>query len=302
MDATIRRATLDDAPAVIDFTRDTWPEREGGDYVPDVFEDWVETDDETQRTLVAEADGVVAGLVRVTFLSDYEAWCQGIRVRPDYRNSGIATRLNHAAFDWARERGATVARNLVFSWNVGGLVLSRATGFEPVAEFRWTHPDPDPDADPEAGVAADPDAAWTYWGTSGARTALAGLALDLDESWALAELTRERLARAADETRLLVVRRDGARGFAYRVRDYERDGERWAEYGVGAWADPDAARSLFDAVRRDAAAIDADRTRLLIPETPRSVSDAAAAGADPDPEPDFVHAADLTRPASSFQS
>jgi hypothetical protein len=113
-------------------------------------------------------------------------------------------------------------------------------------------------------------------------------------------LTREKLLTAADEDRLFVVGDDGTRGFTYRNRVYDRpndDGEEetWAEYAVGAWADLDACRSLFAAIARDAASVDADRTRVLIPESARWVSDVAASRVSVSEEPDFVMVADLTR-------
>ena len=298
MTGTIRRAESGDADAIKAFTADTWPELDGGDYLPDVIDDWIESDDEDRRTLVAEVDGAAAGVVQAVLLSPWEAWVQGMRVAPEHRGEGLGTDLTRAAFEWARGEGATVARNMVFSWNAMGLGLSRAAGFEPVAEFRWAQPEPDADVDSGAELSAEPAAAWRFWQESDARTALSGLALDPDETWAVSDLTRERLAWAADETFLGVVQDGGTRGFAFRVRDFERDSdgeaERWAEYGVGAWADVEAAESVLAAVSRDAAAIGADRTRVMIPETPRAVSDAALAGVAFSDEPDFVLAADLT--------
>lgn len=301
-DVAVRPAEPDDHEAVVGFTRDTW---ETGDYLPHVFEEWVRTDGDSQRTLVAEVGGEVVGVVQVVLLSDWEAWGQGIRVHPDYRGQGVSMALTRACFDWARERGAVVQRAMVFSWNVQGLGQARASGYEPVAEFRWAHPRPDPAADPtragpSAEVVADPDAAWSLWTASAARTALSGLTLDDGESWALSELTRDRLARAADDDALFAVRTDaGIRGFAHRVRSYEREDDdgierTWAEYGIAAWRDADAARAVFDAIRRDAARAGADRTRVLVPETPGAVSDAALARVEVDGEPDFVMAADLT--------
>lgn len=296
MDLTLREARPEDHEAVAAFTRETWPGREMGDYLPDVYPEWIEG--ERKYTPVVEVNGDLAGIAQCVLLSEREAWCQGMRVAPDYRGEGIARRLTGALFEWARERGALVARNMVFSWNTPSLGLSRTVGFDPAAEFRWAHPAPDPDAEPDLTVSDDPDAAWEAWTGSDACAQLGGLALDSDESWALSELSPGDLRRAADETCVFAVRDDGLRGTSYRVRDYERDGEngteRWAVYGVGAWDDLPAARALFDAIRRDAAAIGADRTRVLIPETPRFVTDAAVARTNVSEEPDFVFAADLT--------
>lgn len=292
----IREARPEDHEAVAAFTRTTWPDREGSDYLPEIYPEWIEGAD--RRTLVADAGDDIAGIAQCVLLSEREAWCQGMRVNPDYRGEGVARRLTLDLFDWARERGALVARNMVFSWNVAGLGQSRSAGFDPATEFRWTHPEPDPDADPDLAVTRDPGVAWQAWIDSDARDALEGLALDREESWAVSELAPSDLRRAADETAVFAVCDDGIRGMTYRVRDYERetdDGiERMAEYSVGVWDDLPAARALLAAVRRDAAAIGADRTRVLLPETVGYVSDAAAVRADIADEPDFVLAADLT--------
>lgn len=74
----------------------------------------------------------------------------------------------------------------------------------------------------------------------------------------------------------------------------ERDGERVVDYAVAAWADADAARVLFDAIREDATARGGDGTRVLIPESPQYVSDAALAGVPLSDEPVYVFTADLT--------
>lgn len=298
MGIEVRQARLDDEADVVAFTEETWPDH-GGDYLPDVFADWVRADGDTQRTFVAAEDGTAVGVVQAVLLTEREAWMQGMRVDPAVRGRGLSTRLHEAAADWASERGATVGRGMVFSWNGPALAASRAAGFDPTTEFRWVHPAPDADAEPELTVTADPDAGWTYWQRSTARDRLRGLALATEEPWAMQELTSGTLAWAAEETYLAVVRDGGTRGLAFRVRDADHeteDGEteRWVEYGIGAWADLAACRSLLAAVARDAADLGADRTRVLVPEDVAAVSDAAVAGAGVGDEPVFVFSADLT--------
>lgn len=303
MDVTqlaIRPARPDDYESVVAFTRNTWPDREDSDYLPRIYHDWIEGDTDRKRTLVADAGDEIAGICQAVMLSSHEAWAQGMRVNPAFRGEGISTDLNAALFEWARDRGATVCRNMVFSWNVAGLGGSRTAGFEPVTEFRWAQPDPaSAPHDTEVRVSGDPATAWRYWVDSSAREQLAGLALDRVESWALSELTKSDLERAAEETAVVAVLDDGVCGMTYRtgVRARETDEgetETTAEYGVGAWDDAPAARTLFDAIKADAADVGADRTRVLIPETPRYVSDAAWLRATISDHPDFVLAADLT--------
>ncbi|ELZ28880.1 GCN5-like N-acetyltransferase [Halosimplex carlsbadense 2-9-1] len=312
MTMEVRQARAEDHEDVVAFTSDTWSDRfDRGDYIPEVFPEWVETDGPDQHTVVAEAeDGRAIGVCQVVALSAHETWAQGMRVADDARAKGVAEAMNDACFAWARDRGATVCRNMVFSWNAPGLGAARGVGYDPAAEFRWAHPDPDADARADANGAggleaiSDPDAAWSYWQRSDAAEELVGLTLDPAESWALSEATRERFRTAADERRAFAVQgNDGTHGAAVRTREYERESggddgdgasERWVEYGVGAWDDVHAAQTLFAALARDAADLGADRTRVLIPETPRHVSDAAYAGIAVSENPDFVMAADLT--------
>lgn len=296
----VRQARAADADAVAAFTRDTWADRDGDDYIPDVFESWVAADGDRQHTSVAVEDGVPVGVVQTVLLSGHEGWQQGMRVDPEFRGEGVGAALTHAGFDWARERGATVARNMVFSWNGQGLGLSRAAGYGPGPEFRWAHPDPDPDATVSATVTEDVNAAWTYWHQSRARDALDGVGLSMRESWAVQEVTASMLADAAREESLLVVDDGGTVGVAYRSRVSEREteagAETWAEYGAAAWEDGAAASDLFAAIARDAADADADVVRVLVPERTWAVSDAAVCRVGISDDPDFVMAADLTRP------
>ncbi|AGB33113.1 GCN5-like N-acetyltransferase [Natrinema pellirubrum DSM 15624] len=305
----IRRATHDDYDAVADFTGDIWPDR-GGDYIPRIYHDWLEDEPgQGKKTFLAEVDGEAAGIVQAVMLSEDEAWFQGMRVAADYRRRGVSHRLNEATFEWARRQGATVGRVMIFSWNAASLGAARASGFEPVTEFRFAHPDPDPDAEGPHRVSSDPTKAWRYWTHSDAREYLRGLGLAPEESWAVRELTREDFEQLADETAVFAVEsEDGLAGAAYRTRSYDRpvdgdamDGssddpetERWVEYGVAAWDGVEAARSLFAAIARDAADCGAEKTRVLIPETARFVTDVPAAGVDIAEEPDFVLGIDLT--------
>lgn len=296
-ESVVRQATHDDYEAVAAFTEGTWPEREQGDYVAGAFHDWVDANGPDQRTVVVEVDGDVAGICQGKLLSEYEAWLEGMRVAPEYRGQGHGLSMVEDLFEWASERGATVARNMVFGWNGAGLGQSVAAGFEPRTSFRWARPEPR-EVDPDLPVVDDPAAAWSYWTHSEARNTLGGLALDSEHSWALSELSRERLLALANEERVFAVRDRGTRGMAARVRTTEHptdDGtEELAEYAVGTWANAEAARALFAAVGADAHELGADTARVMLPESPRHVAEAAAARVEIGEHDDFVLEADLT--------
>jgi GNAT superfamily N-acetyltransferase len=295
MDVTVRQARHEDTDAVTAFAEQVWDDRpETVDYIPDVFGSWVESDGPDQRTVVAEVDGTAAGCCQAVCLTDHEAWLQGMRVDPAHRGEGLGLAMVEDLLAWARERGATVARNMVFSWNDAGLGQSVAAGFDPVTSFRFAHPAPRDVAVP-ARVTADPSAAWDYWTASDGRTHLSGLALDRSQAWALSELTRPDLFELVTEERVFAVTDDGTRGMACRIgTTTDGDGTALAEYAVGAWADREAAAALFDAIRADAADLGVERTRVLVPETPRHVAETAAVRAQLADWPDFVLAADLS--------
>jgi GNAT superfamily N-acetyltransferase len=320
---TIRHARESDHEAVAAFTRDTWADRDVADYIPDVYPEWVAGDGDDQRTFVADVrddteptaePGDVVAIVQGHRLTEWEAWASGMRVSTGHRGEGLAEALTTTVFDWARDRGCVVCRNLTFSWNGPALGVSRRIGFDPCTEIRWVHPTPDPSASPPASLSSsppsatlddepNPDGAWAFWSDSAARERLRGLAMDDEESWALSALTRDRLRAAAAEDRLVTVD-SGTGGFAERVRTFEReegdDAEgseavAYAEYAIGAWpeGDADAAGAVLAGVARDAAAVGADRTRVMIPEGVTWVSDASVARGEIADEPAFVLAARL---------
>ena len=295
MTATLRRAREDDYEDVVSVVEGVWKDRETADYIPEVFRDWVRTDGPSQRTVVAEVDGTVVGLCQAVLVTDSEAYVQGIRVHPNHRGAGHGLAMLDDLFEWAGDRGATVARGMVFSWNDAGLGQAVAAGLEPESAFRWARPTP-ADATPSMPVERDPVAAWSYWTRSDGRTALSGVTLDTDRTWTVAELTRERVERLADEQAVFAVMGKGTRGMACRVRTTRDAGsdDTLAEYAVGTWDDADAAGALFDAVRADAADLGVDGTRVFIPETPRHVAEAAAVRANTSDWPTFVLSADLT--------
>lgn len=311
-DIDIREATIDDHEVVEEMTAETWRERPEGDYLGRVFPDWIEPGDLPKRTLVADYEGRAVAIAQGLLLSPYEGWGQGLRVHPDFRGRGLSTALARSLFDWAADRGATVFRAMVFAWNAAGLGQARAVGYEPACAFRWVHvtPSEEPRAEravTEAGtgdsvesirVSDEVNAAWSAYRSSDAARALDGLALSMDESWAVAELTRGTLERARDEERLIAVHTtDGVEGMSVRCRVFESGGgddeATYAEYGVATWTTLKVGAAVLDAIAEDAASIGADRTRVLVPETPRHVSDAAVLRAELAEYADFVMAADL---------
>jgi GNAT superfamily N-acetyltransferase len=129
----VRKARLEDKGAIAPFTQGTfwW-----GDYVYDVFDEWL--GDRRGRLLVAAGeDGTAVAVGRGYLTSPREAWVEGIRVRPDRRQEGIAAAITRDVFDWARAEGAGVARFVVEEGNTASMALARSLGMRAVSHWHF---------------------------------------------------------------------------------------------------------------------------------------------------------------------
>ena len=121
----IRPATHADIAAVTAFTTGTF---EWGDYVPEAIAGWI--DDPNGLVLVDTDDSDTPIAVgRCFLLTPTEAWLHAARVHPDRKGEGIAGRLAVAFTDWARQRGALMARLLVEEKNTASIRHIGKTGF-----------------------------------------------------------------------------------------------------------------------------------------------------------------------------
>ncbi len=123
----VRSGRRDDIPFIKDMTKDTF---QWGDYVGDVFPQWLE--DPQGDVYVAEMDGRPVGVTHVRYLSPREAWFEGIRVKGDCRRHGIGRILTEASIQGARQRGAQVCRAVIDKDNDKSSGLARGLGFSPV--------------------------------------------------------------------------------------------------------------------------------------------------------------------------
>jgi GNAT superfamily N-acetyltransferase len=125
----IRPATNHDIEAIVLFTTGTFA---WGDYVPESIASWIDDPNGVVLVDTDPADQPIA-VGRCALLTPTEAWLHAARVHPDRRGEGIAGRLAVAFTDWARDRGALIARLLVEESNTASIRHVDKTLFRPTA-------------------------------------------------------------------------------------------------------------------------------------------------------------------------
>ncbi len=114
----VRRAQEGDREAVLAFCNQTW---EWGDYIAYVWDEWLR--DENGALFVATMDGQPVGVANLRLLNAGEAWLEGMRVDPAYRQNGIANALFEAQITEALRRHALTARLITSSTNTAAIRL-----------------------------------------------------------------------------------------------------------------------------------------------------------------------------------
>lgn len=126
----IRNAKNSDKEAVLKFCENTW---EWGDYISLVWDRWIQDTD--GKFIVASINEKPVGICRVRIVKPGEAWFEGLRVDPRYREQGIATLLNQEIFSYAKHEGAKIGRSCIVSLNEIAQKLAKKLGFGLVTEF-----------------------------------------------------------------------------------------------------------------------------------------------------------------------
>jgi GNAT superfamily N-acetyltransferase len=218
----IRPARADDLPHIEPWTRDTFT---WGDYVSERLPGWLEEPGTLVIVCVLDDDLPVA-LSRAELLSPTEAWLSAARVHPDHRRAGMGRAMNAFAVDWARDRGALVARLVIETDNEAAIGQVVKSGYHQTGE--WVHATAPPtsgrrldrDLQLRPGLVVDADAAWTFWSQSD----LAQAARDLISlGWRWRKASRLDLERAVDAHGFL----QGPGGWVIIENDTEGVSVRW---------------------------------------------------------------------------
>ena len=120
----IRSARAADKAAVLRFTEHTW---EWGDYIPEVWDEWLQ--EAAGRMLVATLEREPVAVAHVVTVGPAEAWIEGMRVDPNFRQRGIATGLTRRMLAEAVVMGARTIRFATAATNTPIHKMAAALGF-----------------------------------------------------------------------------------------------------------------------------------------------------------------------------
>ena len=127
----IRRARPSDKSPVLEISKKIWS---GHDYLPQVWDDWLA--DKNARLIVATVNEKTVGVAHASLQTPHIAWLEGVRIHEQYRGLGIAGKLNKALVEWARRRGARVARLSTGSRNHASRKHLQKIGFPVIQTFQ----------------------------------------------------------------------------------------------------------------------------------------------------------------------
>lgn len=126
----VRPAQAEDREAVLAFCAHTW---EWGDYIEREWEKWLH--DFQGILFVCTMHGQPVGVAHLHMLTAIDAWFEGLRVDPAYRQQGLASALTEAAMVEAMRRGATHIRLVTHFENTAAIHVFKNAHMRQVGGF-----------------------------------------------------------------------------------------------------------------------------------------------------------------------
>ena len=126
----IRPARESDTADMLEVTRTIF---KGQDYVPMEWADWLA--DAEGALLVAEHQGRVVGLGKLTRLDAQDWWLQGLRVHPEFERRWVATQITEALVAAWQVQGSGAVRLATSSQRIPVHRLCERLGFVQVGEY-----------------------------------------------------------------------------------------------------------------------------------------------------------------------
>ena len=256
----VRPARPADRAAVERVCAHTW---EWGDYIPDVWDEWLA--DEDGALLVGEVEGRIIAVGRVAFLPHGQAWFEAMRVDPDYRQRGIAGQFLQHKLELARSHASRVVRLATSASNTPVHRMMAAAGMARVGSYAPRTAEP---AEEDAQICfLLPEEAGSVQAFLEASPVLAHNQGLYSTNWAWQELSGERVVELLIAGQIAGLDRADGRLQALAQFQYNPGDERlWIGYADG---DPPAVTRLARAIRAHAARVGAPRADIMLPNLPR---------------------------------
>lgn len=125
-----RPALPKDGADVIELTRTIW---DGHDYIPTVWEEWLE--DMDGLLAVAEYGGKTIGLGKLTKLAENQWWLEGLRVHPGYQGRRIGSYIMEYLYKHWESNAGGIVRLATASYRLSVQHLCDRYGFKKIGEF-----------------------------------------------------------------------------------------------------------------------------------------------------------------------
>jgi GNAT superfamily N-acetyltransferase len=260
----LRPARPDDRPAMERICAHTW---DWGDYIPEVWDEWLA--DDQGVLLIAELEGYVVALNKITWQPSGQIWLEGMRVDLDYRGRGIAGRSLDFALAYAREHGARVVRLGTGDHNLPVHATVARAGMVHIGSYALWTAEPLP-RDRFQPLLLGPDQAAAVHAFLAGSPVLAHTHGLYNADWAWQELSSERVAqflnvaREPGHAQVLAQSAPDGRLMALAIVQFDaEDGHLWVSFADGQAV---AVTALATAIRAYAAQLGAERVQVMLPD------------------------------------
>jgi GNAT superfamily N-acetyltransferase len=235
----------------------TW---EWGDYIPEVWDDWLA--DEQGLIIVGElADGVVA-LSRMRYQELDQIWLEGMRVDPEHRRRGIGRQFLDHSIAFAQERGARVVRLSTSYHNAAVHTLTAQAGMERIGSYQLLAATPLADGPGPAVLSAKHAGQLRAFLLDSPMLAYNRGLYSVD--WAWEELSPARVGHFLEAGQFVAqLKPDGRLAALALLQAHPEDGELWIGFLDGAAA---SIPELAIAVRAHAATMGAEKVQVMVPD------------------------------------
>ncbi|NDJ84747.1 MAG: GNAT family N-acetyltransferase [Chloroflexi bacterium] len=130
-DVEFREAMASDRAEIERIASQTW---EGRDYLPRVFDQWINDPDGSFSVMIYQ--GTIVGVGKLTRLDEDEWWLEGLRIDPAYRGRGLARVMHHFIVSQARQVAKGEVGFATAATNTAVVKLASETGFQRTADFK----------------------------------------------------------------------------------------------------------------------------------------------------------------------